>query len=309
VIPRGGANHPPSEYKISRMGNAVDEWQDLRLVDFQVGFRLTVSVEVLLRFPTLNQHEEGRFVFRMIDLESCTARFQLRKRPLLNEQLFDLVNVRFIFDRQKYVAVNHVVVSVTKFDVESGTSGRRWRSTRWGLSFSLFDVVSASFGVVVGGQSFDFLAVLRFVKQLFDKGDAPSAAGTGAVAFADLAGTPRFVDADEVADFPLGYMKAVADFIVGLHESLFTGRSPNCHSFFRRDQSNGIFVNDSKKPALSPCFGEDCYRSCFRERKGDRRFELLIRCCRNIDTNSAHLFDGTNQLAKRDRFRLAKSAD
>ena len=135
---------------------------------------------------------------------------------------------------------------------------RWWSSTRRRLSFPLFDVVSASFGVVIGGQSFDFLAVLRFVEQLFDKGDAPAATGTGAVAFADLAGSPRFVNSDEVTDFPLGDVEAVADFIVGLHGWLFTGRSPNCHSFIRRDQSNGIFVNNSTKPALSPCFGEDC---------------------------------------------------
>ena len=80
--------------------------------------------------------------------------------------------------------------------------------------------------------------MLCFVEQLFDKRDAPAAAGTGAVAFADLAGSSRFVDADEVTDLPLGYMKAVADFVVGLHGSLFTASSPECHSFFRRDQSD-----------------------------------------------------------------------
>ncbi|MFT4560025.1 MAG: hypothetical protein ACI92S_005422, partial [Planctomycetaceae bacterium] len=98
VITRGGVNHPPSEDEISRMRNPVDQRQDLGLVDFEVGLRLPVPVKVFLRFPTLDQHEECRIVLRMIDLEPRTAGFLLRKRSLLNEQFFDLVNVGFVFD-------------------------------------------------------------------------------------------------------------------------------------------------------------------------------------------------------------------
>jgi hypothetical protein len=56
-----------------------------------------------------------------------------------------------------------------------------------------------------------------YVKQTVQKGTAPTAPGAGAKTFCQLAGARRTFHADKVRHFPLGYMKAEAKFVVGLH--------------------------------------------------------------------------------------------
>ena len=61
----------------------------------------------------------------------------------------------------------------------------------------------------------------RLVEEFLDERNAPPAARTGAITLADLTGSSRSVDANEVADLSLGNVKAVTEFVVRLHvESL-----------------------------------------------------------------------------------------
>ena len=102
--------------------------------------------------------------------------------------------------------------------------------------------------------------MLRLIEQLFDEWDAPAAARTCTVALADLAGSPRFVNADEVTDFPLGHVEAVANLVVRLHEVLLIEAESGGNSVFRGNHSNRRFVNDSTKACLSPSFRQDVRR-------------------------------------------------
>lgn len=96
--------------------------------------------------------------------------------------------------------------------------------------------------------------MLRFIEQLFDKWDAPATARSCTVALAHLACSPRLVDADEVADLPLGHVEAVANLVVRLHEVLLTESDSGGCSVILGDHSNRGFVNDSTKACLSPSF-------------------------------------------------------
>lgn len=102
--------------------------------------------------------------------------------------------------------------------------------------------------------------MLSFVEQFFDKGDTPAAARTCAVALADLAGSPWFVDADEVANLPLRNVEAVADFVVRLHEELLACGCENCRLLSFRSQSDRILGNDNTQPAFSPRLGQNVGR-------------------------------------------------
>jgi hypothetical protein len=62
VILRRDSFLTPLKDEIRGMRNPVDQWQDLRLVDFEVCFGLAVAVQVCLRFPPLNQNEESRVI-------------------------------------------------------------------------------------------------------------------------------------------------------------------------------------------------------------------------------------------------------
>ena len=199
------------------MRNAVDQRQHLRLIDFEIRFRLAMAVEVFLRFPSLDQHEKRWFVLRMVDLEPRAARLLPGKSSLLDEQFLDLVDVRCVFDCQKHVAVNHGVVSVVGLNTEYVKSCGGGSSAGWRFAFAGSNVASACLGIFFSRKSFNFLPVLRFIEQFFDERDAPATARARTVALADLAGSPRFVDADEVADLPFGHVEAVANLVVWLH--------------------------------------------------------------------------------------------
>lgn len=94
------------------MGDSFNEWENLRFVDFEVGSGFPMTVKVLLRFPTLDQHEEFWLVLGMVDLESCTAWFLPGQRSLLDEKFLDFFNIGFVFNCQENVTVDHGAVSV-----------------------------------------------------------------------------------------------------------------------------------------------------------------------------------------------------
>lgn len=96
--------------------------------------------------------------------------------------------------------------------------------------------------------------MFRFIEQLFDKWDAPATARTCTVALANLACSPRFIDADEVANLPLGHVEAVANLVVRLHEVLLAESDSGGCSVILGDHSNRGLVNDSTKACLSPSF-------------------------------------------------------
>ena len=96
--------------------------------------------------------------------------------------------------------------------------------------------------------------MLRFIKEFFDKWNAPATARPRTVALTNLAGPPRLVDANEVANLPFGHMEAVANIIVRLHKVLLKGADSDGCSIYIGNHSNRGFVNDSTKPCFSPSF-------------------------------------------------------
>lgn len=105
--------------------------------------------------------------------------------------------------------------------------------------------------------------MLRFIEQFFDEWNAPAAARARTVALAHLAGSTRFIDANEVANLPLGYVEAVANLVVRLHEVLLIEAESGGNSVFRGNHSNRRFVNDNTKRCLSPSFRQDVRRRGF----------------------------------------------
>ena len=101
----------------------------------------------------------------------------------------------------------------------------------------------------------------RFIEEFFDEWDAPATARARTVALTNLAGPPRLVNANEVANLPFGYMEAVANLIVRLHEVLLTGADSGGCSVSLGNYSNRGFVNDNTKPCFSPSVCENVRRS------------------------------------------------
>ena len=76
----------------------------------------------------------------------------------------------------------------------------------------------AALGVFVGGDGeVDGFAALVLGVEFFEEGDAPSASGAGAEAFADEGGDGRVFAFDVGADLAQGDAEAEADVVVGVH--------------------------------------------------------------------------------------------
>ncbi len=96
--------------------------------------------------------------------------------------------------------------------------------------------------------------MLRFIEKFFNKWDAPATARARTVALTNLAGPPRLVNANKVANLPFGHMEAVANLIVRLHEFLLTGAYSGGRSVYLGNHSNRGLVNDSTQPCFSTSF-------------------------------------------------------
>jgi len=93
------------------------------------------------------------------------------------------------------------------------------------IPFAGLAVAGALFGVFFGadGEVGVFDAVFTLLVQLFDKGDAPSAAGAGGEAFADEAGDRGLFALAVADDLALGDAEAQADIVVVVHWGIVSG--------------------------------------------------------------------------------------
>ena len=124
---------------------------------------------------------------------------------------------------------------------------RRNRSSRW-FPFSGPNVRASGLSVLVRGHRIGAVTVLCLFEQFFDERNAPSATSAGSTALADLAGPPRFVDADEIADLPFRDVEAVADCVVEFHQLSFDTDDRKRQSFRLGRQPNGLCSNNNTKP-------------------------------------------------------------
>ena len=93
-------------------------------------------------------------------------------------------------------------------------------------ALAFLSILFPTCGVVLGGwRCIAVVAVVDFglrrmtlFQQTFQKGAAPTAAGSGSVAVGQLAGQLGFFDADVLHDFALRDVKAEADFVVVIHD-------------------------------------------------------------------------------------------
>ena len=102
-----------------RVRHPLNKRQDFRDVNFLAGLRLAVSIQQFLRFPLLNQDEQRTIFAGVVKLEAGTTGLFAGERHLLDEKIADSFDVRFVFDGEKDVVVDHV------YCVEAGKEAGR----------------------------------------------------------------------------------------------------------------------------------------------------------------------------------------